>query len=404
MKEDSVNINRSENPHRTPFFSIVLPAYGVEPYLPSALDDLVSQSFTDWEAIVVDDCSPDKSRQIAEYYAARDSRFRVVSHEVNQGLSAARNTGLKEAKGKYVWFPDPDDRFEKDTLQKVKDSLERQTAPVVLIGHVEDYYALPEAVSQSSKGDSCAQLSHSAELSNSAGMHAFKSEGAQLERSVDFSLNDKGCSREGLRELVLQLEKKTHYGYAWNKFYERSYLLEGDYRFTEDLPLIEDIEFNIRVFQNLPSLNIVGAPLYHYAKREGSNLTNKFVPRYFEVHRQRIQMLRDQQESWGFLTDDSKGILGGLFARYILSALERNCEPESNLNHSQRVSWCNQLFKDPLFQELIPCAQADSFILRVCVKVLQHNNASISVALGQMIHEAKHGLLHNLFVKIKASR
>ncbi len=74
--------------------------------------------------------------------------------------------------------------------------------------------------------------------------------------------------------------------------------------------MIEDIEFNIRVFQNLPSLNIVGTPLYHYAKREGSNLTNKFVPRYFEVHRQRIQMLRDQQESWGLLTDDSKGILG----------------------------------------------------------------------------------------------
>lgn len=353
-----------------PFFSVILPVYGVEDYISDALEDLEAQSFADWEVIIIDDCSPDESRAIAEAFAARDSRFRIISHNVNRGLSAARNTGLHAACGEYIWFPDPDDRYDHDLLQQVADSLKRQRALVVMTGHSEEYF----------------------------------SSGGENTHSIDFALKNKELYQRELRALVMQLEKKTHYGYAWNKFYERSYLLEGDYRFTEDLPLIEDIEFNIRVFQNLPSLNIVGAPLYHYAKREGSNLTNKFVPRYFEVHRQRMQMLRDQQESWGLLTDDSRGILGGLFARYILSALERNCEPESNLNHSQRVSWCNQLFKDPLFQELIPCAQADSFILRVCVKVLQHNNASISVALGQMIHEAKHGLLHNLFVKIKASR
>ena len=391
-------------PNYLPFFSIVLPAYGVEVYLPDALDDLVAQTFTNWEAIVVDDCSPDGSRQIAEHYALKDSRFRVVSHEVNQGLSAARNTGLKEARGKYVWFPDPDDRYEKDTLQKVKESLERQASPVVLIGHIEDFYALPKAVTQSFEGNSFVQLPDSAEWSNSTGVHAFKYDGTQIERSVDFSLNDKEYDREGLRELVLQLEKKTHYGYAWNKFYERSYLLEGNFWFAEGLPLIEDIEFNIRVFQDLPSLNIVGAPLYHYAKREGANLTNKFVLRYFEVHRQRIQMLRDQQEAWGLLADDAKSTLGGLFARYVLSALERNCEPESNMDHSERIAWCKQLFLDPLFQELIPCAQADSFVLRACIKILHHNNANTSVALGRIIHEVKQGPLHNLFVKIKASR
>ena len=93
-----------------PFFSVVLPAYGSEPYLAAALGDLQDQLFTDWEAIVVNDCSPDGSLAIAQQFAAADARIRVVSHEVNRGLSAARNTGLAAARGRYVWFPDPDDR------------------------------------------------------------------------------------------------------------------------------------------------------------------------------------------------------------------------------------------------------------------------------------------------------
>lgn len=404
MKKDSANTGCSKNPQKAPFFSIVLPVYGVEAYLSNALNDLLSQSFVDWEAIVVDDCSLDKSRKIAEYYALKDPRFRIVSHEVNRGLSAARNTGLEEAKGRYVWFPDPDDRYEKDVLQKVKESLERRASPVVLIGHVEDYYGLPKETSQFFESDASACWPESAGLSSQFDMNTFKSKDTQLERSVDFSLNDEEYDRKALRKLTLQLEKKTHYGYAWNKFYERSYLLEGDFWFTEELPLIEDVEFNIRVFQDLPSLNVVGAPLYHYAKREGSNLTNKFVPRYFEVHRQRIQMLRDQQESWGFLSDGAKGTLGGLFARYILSALERNCQPESNMSHSQRIAWCKHLFEDSLFQELIHCAQADSSVLRLCIKILQKDNTNISVALGRIIHEAKRGVFHRFFVKIKASK
>ena len=85
-----------------PFFSVILPVYGVEDYITDALEDLKAQSFTDWEVIIIDDCSPDESRAIAEAFAARDSRFRIISHNVNRGLSAARNTGLYAACGEYI--------------------------------------------------------------------------------------------------------------------------------------------------------------------------------------------------------------------------------------------------------------------------------------------------------------
>lgn len=80
-------------PSTVPFFSVVLPAYGSEPYLAAALGDLQDQLFTDWEAIVVNDCSPDGSLAIGQQFAAADARIRVVSHEVNRGLSGGAQYG-----------------------------------------------------------------------------------------------------------------------------------------------------------------------------------------------------------------------------------------------------------------------------------------------------------------------
>ena len=359
-------------PSNASFFSVVLPAYGSEPYLAAALGDLQDQLFTDWEAIVVNDCSPDGSLAIAQQFAAADARIRVVSHEVNRGLSAARNTGLAAARGRYVWFPDPDDRYDFTFLQSVFNSLQRHEAPVVMVGHVEEFY------------DASGKVEHVQEFT-------FSQESAHLGKTK-------------LRKHVLEFEKGTHYGYAWNKVYERSYLQQGGFAFTEDMPLIEDIEFNIRVFQDLPGLNVIGAPLYRYAKREAGNLTNKFVPRYYEVHRTRIEMLRNQLDSWGLLDANAKATLGALYARYILSALERNKQKESGMSGSAQKEWLQGVFADELFNELVSCAQADSQALRLCLKPLQQRNAAKCLALGGAIHAAKNGAFRGVFQKLKAGR
>lgn len=88
--------------------SIIVPIYGVEAYLCRCLDSLTAQTLPDWEAILVDDGSPDASGAICDRYAARDPRFRVI-HRENGGLSAARNTGLAAARGEWLLFLDSDD-------------------------------------------------------------------------------------------------------------------------------------------------------------------------------------------------------------------------------------------------------------------------------------------------------
>lgn len=97
--------------------SIVLPCYKIEKYLPKGLDSILSQSFSGWEAILVDDGSPDACGAICDEYVARDSRFRVF-HTKNQGVSAARNLGQKEARGELIFFMDPDDYIEKNCLER----------------------------------------------------------------------------------------------------------------------------------------------------------------------------------------------------------------------------------------------------------------------------------------------
>ena len=91
-----------------PFFSIIIPVYNVAPYLHECLDSVLAQTFGDWECLCVDDGSTDGSGEILDDYVKRDARFRVI-HQVNGGVSAARNRALDVARGAFVCFADGDD-------------------------------------------------------------------------------------------------------------------------------------------------------------------------------------------------------------------------------------------------------------------------------------------------------
>lgn len=99
--------------------SVVIPIYNVEKYLARCLDSVINQTFKDLEIICVNDCSPDNSTIILNDYIKKDDRIRIINREKNGGLSAARITGLKNAKGKYIYFLDSDDWIKEDFLEKM---------------------------------------------------------------------------------------------------------------------------------------------------------------------------------------------------------------------------------------------------------------------------------------------
>ncbi len=99
-----------------PAISVIIPIYNVEKYLRRCLDSVLNQTFSDWQAICVNDGSPDGSAAILSEYAARDKRFIVVDKE-NGGLSDARNAGMQVATGEYILYLDSDDFIHPQTME-----------------------------------------------------------------------------------------------------------------------------------------------------------------------------------------------------------------------------------------------------------------------------------------------
>ncbi len=99
-----------------PTISIIIPVYNVERCLRRCLDSVAQQTFEDWEAVCVNDGSPDGSAAILAEYASRDSRFKIVTKE-NGGLSDARNVGMEHSTGEYVMYLDSDDLIHPQTME-----------------------------------------------------------------------------------------------------------------------------------------------------------------------------------------------------------------------------------------------------------------------------------------------
>ena len=116
-----------------PEISIIVPIYNVEKYLDKCIKSIQIQTFSDIEIILVDDGSTDKSGSICDSYAAVDKRIHVI-HKENSGVSAARNTGIRSARGKYIGFIDGDDYIAPDMYETLRDMLVRENAEIAVCG------------------------------------------------------------------------------------------------------------------------------------------------------------------------------------------------------------------------------------------------------------------------------
>lgn len=340
----------------TPFFSVIMPAFGVEDYLRDAATSILNQTFKDLELIIVDDCSNDDSGIIAEKLAATDCRVKVIHHKTNLGLSVARNSGMELATGQYFYFMDSDDVVETNLLQEVYNSLSINKADLVVFGLIEEYF------------DGNGHLKREKKI-------------------VPERLLTKDTKT--IQDLIIKLEDQTLLGYAWNKLYSAACLKQSGLKF-EKITLIEDILFNISFCRNVKSINVLSIAPYHYKKRGENSLTNKFVPDYYSLHRERVQLLYSLYSDWGQLNFQVKQILGRIYMRYIYSALERNCDRRSGMDKNAQKLWCEKLYKEKLFQNLIiESYKPKRFIFQGILYPLKKENTNILLLTGQLLHFVK---------------
>ena len=122
-----------------PLLSIIIPVYQAKKYLGKCIDSILNQSFLDFELILVDDGSNDGSERICDEYTRKDNRIKVI-HQINQGVSGARNTGLKYASGEYIAFVDADDWVGVNLFQECMKGVERYPVEVIYHGFTKDIW------------------------------------------------------------------------------------------------------------------------------------------------------------------------------------------------------------------------------------------------------------------------
>lgn len=140
-----------------PAVSIIIPAYNAEKYLERCLNSIAAQTFKDFDVIIVDDGSTDDTPLLADNYAQKDTRFRVI-HQVNKGVAAARQAGFEAAVGTYMLHVDSDDWIEEDMLNQMVECANAQSADMVICdftihhanGYIENRIQKPKSLEPTS--------------------------------------------------------------------------------------------------------------------------------------------------------------------------------------------------------------------------------------------------------------
>lgn len=121
-----------------PLVSVIVPAYNTAKHLPKCLNSIIKQSYQNLEIIIIDDGSTDNSSTIIERFAKNDKRIKAIQQK-NQGLSEARNNGVKKATGKYITFVDSDDQIAKTMIEKMVQAIIKTKANIAVCSFKEIY-------------------------------------------------------------------------------------------------------------------------------------------------------------------------------------------------------------------------------------------------------------------------
>ena len=226
--------------------TVIVPVYKVEPkYLRECLDCILNQSFTDYELIIVDDGAPLQNAQIIDEYAAKDNRITAI-HQVNAGASAARNAGLKIAKGKYITFVDSDDTISLDTFKKVTDRAKRDNLDVLMWG-------IYRCFGENKKVPFTPYLEDIAVFDD------------RLKEEVQYK-----CMVGILPFFKTPPASADASGSCCAKLYRSQFLRDNNLNYTVGLKRAEDMTFNLKAFEAADRIGYMYDFLYYYRQLETS--------------------------------------------------------------------------------------------------------------------------------------
>ena len=349
-----------------PYISVIMPAYRVEHYIERAVDSLLSQTFRDFELIIVDDGSPDGTGRIADALAARDGRIRVI-HQPNAGAPAARNRAMETAQGRYFFFMDADDWAEKDMLSALYALAEKHNLQAVVAGfYIDTYYDDAHFIRQT--------LSQPDEIFSS---------------QADF------------RAAAWRLFDKNLLYTPWNKLYRADYLKENNIRFPDTF--WDDFPFNLAVFRDIERVGVTERAYYHFIRARAESETARYRADMYEKREEENGWMIELYDHWQLHDPASREMIARRYAERVVGCVENVANPACPKMHRQKRQAVREMLLNPALKEALSIARPRSMTMRLLLFSFKTGCAPLVLCEGALISFVKRRCAR-LFTRLKAGR
>lgn len=295
-----------------PLVSVIVPVYNAENLIDFCVKSLLSQTFNDFEIILVDDGSTDNSGLLCDQYQNIDSRVRVF-HKDNGGVSSARNFGIQKSKGEYIVFVDSDDYVENKYLEfLVNFKMEHK--------NIENIWCHFKTVKNH---DTFVDM----ELSHKKGFEL-----------LNFTK-------------IMDLHERWLDAAPYCKLYEREIIINNEILFTTDLSLGEDLCFNFSYLDHTNGeIAIISNTLYYYFVDNENSLSNKYYSDMFSIYKRLNKMMYEYLIKWGCNINQITKLYNASFFKY--EEVLRNTFNKNNLkSKKEKFKYNNSIIKSIEFQE-----------------------------------------------------
>ena len=273
-------------------YSILIPVYNIEVYLPECLDSVIHQTYPYYEAIVKDDGSTDRSGFICDTYAGKDARIKVY-HQENKGLMMTRKEGILKARGEYCLFLDSDDYYDVYLLEKIDAFLKKNACDVVIFNK---YILYKE----------------------------------KAKKCPDFGIHKNICSRE---KAVTKLFEGSNLFSIFIKAVKRELIINDLEEIYVPINYCEDVLQTLHFFMRAERLGILNEYLYYYRIRKTSLIHTMSVPKIREILDAERHILNCMQTCGMDLKMQIWSYEGYILNNFMESVFKLNSEPASYRLH-----------------------------------------------------------------------
>lgn len=301
-----------------PLVSVIVPVYNAQQFLDKCIRSVLNQTYINWELILVDDGSADKSGELCDTYAKTDKRIKCI-HKVNGGSSSSREVGVKAMHGEFAMFIDSDDWVDVDTLEQCMKIVQLYKVECVCFSYVREY------------------------PNTSLPVHIY-------DESIGFSKENVSVLYRRFWGLFGDELKHPEHGDSMAsccmKLYSYKLIKDAVFFDTKRIGCSEDTLFNIYALRNCSKAYYLDTPLYHYIKQSDGTLSSTYRPRLQEQYK---ELFKEFNIAKGILKVDDLCVQA-LNNRITLTIIGIGLNELANPNKKERIKKIRQYIRSDFYK------------------------------------------------------